>query len=109
MGKFRDLTGQTFGQLRVLERVENNKHGNAMWRCVCSGNGPACRGDTRVRSNSLLRREYNTQSCGCLVASHGHTRNTRPSPEYVAWIGMKARCHNLPCGCIDVCSMGRSI
>lgn len=35
MGKFQDLTGQTFGRWHVLERVENNKHGTARWKCQC--------------------------------------------------------------------------
>lgn len=34
MGKFKDLTGKTYGRLTVVERVEN-RHGAAQWRCQC--------------------------------------------------------------------------
>lgn len=35
MGNFQDLTGQKFGRLTVIERVENNKYGSAQWLCEC--------------------------------------------------------------------------
>lgn len=31
-----DLTNQQFGELTVLERVENSKDGRAQWKCQCS-------------------------------------------------------------------------
>lgn len=36
MSKLIDLTGQTFGDWKVLERAENNKAGKAMWLCLCT-------------------------------------------------------------------------
>lgn len=30
-----DLTNRKFGKFTALVRVENNKHGKAMWRCLC--------------------------------------------------------------------------
>jgi len=33
--KIIDLTGQTFGRLKVLEYVGINKDGKATWLCVC--------------------------------------------------------------------------
>ena len=35
MGKFIDLTGQRFGKLTVIERVENSKDNKAQWKCKC--------------------------------------------------------------------------
>src|SRR5208282_2593327 len=43
-----------------------------------------------------------TKSCGCLQreiriqshTTHGYARKGKQRPEYVAWLGMKARCHN---------------
>ena len=37
MTRFINITNKTFGDLLILGRVENNKHGKAMWlcRCVC--------------------------------------------------------------------------
>lgn len=34
--KVRDLTGQTFGKLTVIERAGSDKHGNALWKCQCN-------------------------------------------------------------------------
>lgn len=54
-----DLTGQTFGRLRVLHRVPMKKANGAVWECACT-----CGGRVAVTRQHLLRR--NTQSCGCL-------------------------------------------
>ena len=35
MSKVKDLTGQTFGRLKVLERAGSNKDGRALWLCKC--------------------------------------------------------------------------
>jgi hypothetical protein len=35
MAIFKDLTGQTFGLLTVLQRVENNSSGTAQWLYQC--------------------------------------------------------------------------
>ena len=59
MGKFKDLTGQKFGRLTVIERAENDKSGNVRWRCRCE-----C-GNFCVVAGGKLTSEH-TQSCGCL-------------------------------------------
>jgi hypothetical protein len=51
-----DLTGRTFGQLTVLERIKVNRGHN--WRCKCS-----CGKIHEVRGSSLLN--GGTVSCGC--------------------------------------------
>lgn len=58
MSSFIDLTGQTFGRLTVLERVENGTRGNAQWscRCVCG---------SRVTTQGGHLRTGHTVSCGC--------------------------------------------
>ena len=56
---FKDLTGQKFGSLTVIKRVENNKHGKAMWLCRCK-----CGNELKVLGNDL--RNGHTSSCGCL-------------------------------------------
>jgi hypothetical protein len=57
---FIDLTGQGFGQLVVLRRAENDRHGSARWACRCD-----CGKVTVVLSSSLRRGA--TRSCGCLA------------------------------------------
>lgn len=56
-GKAKDLTGQRFGRLTVIERAENYK-GRVMWLCKCD-----CGTVKPVRSDCLCNGA--TQSCGC--------------------------------------------
>lgn len=59
MGKFKDLTGQRFGRLTVIERVkEDTRH--VKWRCLCD-----CGKETIVYSGNLQR--GHTKSCGCYM------------------------------------------
>jgi hypothetical protein len=58
----RDLSGQRFGKLAVIERAGSDKRKQAMWLCRCD-----C-GKTHIaRGRLLLRGE--TRSCGCLKAA----------------------------------------
>lgn len=56
---FKDLTGQRFGKLIVLERVENDRFGHVNYKCQCD-----CGGITIVDATNL--RNGITNSCGCL-------------------------------------------
>ena len=56
--KLKDLTGQRFGRLTVIDRGPNAKE-QTRWNCVCD-----CGAATLVFGSSL--RNGNTQSCGCL-------------------------------------------
>lgn len=57
MSKLIDLTGQTFGKLKVLKKAEN-KSGKAYWTCQCEcGTIKDIRG-SHLRSGSII-------SCGC--------------------------------------------
>lgn len=62
MGKCTDLTGQKFGKLTVIERVENyidpKGRQRSRWLCKCE-----C-GDIIVVVGSSLKRGATT-SCGC--------------------------------------------
>jgi hypothetical protein len=53
-----DLTGKTFGRLRVLARAGSDSYRNARWLCLCS-----C-GRRLVVSGYHMRRGA-TSSCGC--------------------------------------------
>jgi len=55
---YQDLTGQVFGRLTALYKV-NNKNGKTMWHCKCS-----CGNECDVSTNGL--KTGNTSSCGCL-------------------------------------------
>lgn len=60
--KIKDLVGQTFGHLTVVERFSPIGGKKVFWKCVCS-----C-GHTCVVSGSNLK-TGNTTSCGCMNAS----------------------------------------
>lgn len=60
---FKDLTGQRFGKLTVLERVNppeylKDKH-SSYWKCKCD-----CGNLTVVKRNALI--DKRTRSCGCI-------------------------------------------
>ena len=50
--------GNIYGKLTVIERVENDKNGRAMWKCRCE-----CGKEVIVMGKNL--RSGNTKSCGC--------------------------------------------
>ena len=57
MGKFQDLTGQTFGYWTVIEKDSSLKSKQTYWICKCK-----CGKIKSVRADVLKR---NNQSCGC--------------------------------------------
>ena len=63
MGRLRDLTGQTFGRLTVIERVANRSSsgGNSIvqWFCDC-----ICQYTAIIAGYAII--SGRTQSCGCL-------------------------------------------
>lgn len=81
-----DLSGQRFGRLQVIQKLENSR-----WLCKCD-----CGNETTTTTNSLRRGE--TRSCGCLhkevvsttMKKHGKT-NTR---LHRIWRHIKYRCFN---------------
>lgn len=59
MTKVIDITGQKFGQLTVIERGPNDKHGHAQFWCQCD-----CGSPLKLIASSSLRKGL-TVSCGC--------------------------------------------
>lgn len=88
-----DLTGQRFGRLIALERVD--APGESRWNCRCD-----CGGEKTVLAYNL--RIGATQSCGCLHreriraanTTHGHTTGGKSSRTYRSWRHMRERCTN---------------
>lgn len=88
MGRFKDLTGMTFGMLTVVERAPNQGK-RVRWKCRCEcGNEVITRGDHLTSGHA--------KSCGCqqsknqfkLKHSMSHSR------IYRIWLGIKTRCFN---------------
>ena len=63
---FKDLTGQTFGYLTVIEPV-GHKNSCVLWRCKCK-----CGKYVDIRSTDLIH-GYTT-SCGCRKMSYGEEK-----------------------------------
>lgn len=88
-----DITGQTFGRLVAIERVENSKKGEARFRfkCQCGGNTISLGKDVR---------NGHTKSCGCLDRESTSGRATERNrihgmtntPEFRSWHSMIKRC-----------------
>ena len=86
----KDLTGQRFGRLTVIKRVEN-KGNQPRWLCQCE-----CGNQTVVAGRHLRNGEV--RSCGCLVKEKNSTLHTKHGMEgtkiYHVWCGIKNRCFN---------------
>lgn len=61
---FKDITGQTFGNLTALHRLPGSKNGSVMWRCRCELCGEEV--DYSYNTISYTR----VQSCGCQKKRH---------------------------------------
>lgn len=93
MAKLKNLIGQKFSRLLVVERAENNKFNQVQWLCKCD-----C-GNTKIaKAQSLVSGEC--KSCGCLkkeqdfinIIKVKHRKcNTR---LYNIWRDMKWRCNS---------------
>lgn len=87
MPKRIDITGQTYGYLKVLDFSHIDKHGKSIWLCQC-----ICGIKKTLSSNTL---KNDVISCGCRrrekTTTHGYsTIKFRP---YSIWSGMKQRCN----------------
>jgi len=91
MAKFIDLTGRKFGRLTVIERVVNDKWGNARWLCLCE-----CGREVIIYSGALNNGA--TQSCGCLhlerIKKSNSTHKKSNTLLYGVWSRMRNRCNN---------------
>lgn len=76
MSKFIDLTGQRFGRLTVIERVQNTKTGQTRWLCRCT-----CGCETTVNGHEL--RNGDTKSCGCLP--HARIKEDLTGRKFNRW------------------------
>jgi len=90
-----DLIGQKFGELAVIQRMDNDNCGHLRWLCKCN-----CGSEVIIRGYDLKR--GHTKSCGCLrkeitaqrLTKHGHTKNGKITGKYRSWQDMKKRCTN---------------
>lgn len=95
MPKLKDISGQKFGRLTAVERIDTDKRGELIWLCQCE-----CGNTTKVRSSHL--RNGRTKSCGCLKRErtiernfkHGACQNGETTRLYITWRNMRRRCQD---------------
>lgn len=82
--KMNDLTGRTFGRLKVVYRAPNDESENRVsWHCLC-----ACGGVKVATTKDLVT--GCTFTCGCARITHGKSG----SLLYKVWASMRERCNN---------------
>lgn len=86
MGKLKDLTGQKFGRLTVIERAEN-KGSQTYWRCKCE-----CGKEVIVNAYCLTHNH--TKSCGCFRNDFAATHKMYQTKIYKTWENINSRCNN---------------
>lgn len=92
MRKRLDITGERYGKLVVLGRVEHlTKRNPWLVKCDC--------GNTHISSMAALR-GGSTKSCGCLKTEenksrtkHGHRKGGKETPTWSSYRAMKRRCY----------------
>lgn len=88
MGRYKDITGQQFGRLTVIEYVGANKSRLAMWKCKCSCGNIITTAGKRLRDGT-------SKSCGCYrmenISGHGATHKMTGTRIYKEWSLMKYR------------------
>lgn len=91
MGRFRDLTGERFGRLLVIQKNGYNKHHQLYWLCECD-----CGNFKNVLGCVLSRGD--TNSCGCLakesIAKVNYRHGMAKTPIYGLWHAMIQRCYD---------------
>ena len=93
--KLIDLTGQVYGRLTVIKRVDDyispSGDRKVQWLCKCK-----CGKEVIVTGNNL--KNGNSKSCGCynreLLPKINSTHNASNTRLYHIWTCMKDRCYN---------------
>ena len=83
--RFKDLTGQVFGLLTVVQEAGKVANGLVLWECLCE-----CGRVKNVRGACLRNGE--TTSCGRHMAEIRGTHGKSRDPIYARWHGMVQRC-----------------
>lgn len=87
----KNLIGQKFGRLTVIEQSKNDRLGNRQWLCKCD-----CGNTKIIRTHDL--KTGKVQSCGCLrlerlkkaLTKHGQS----DTKLHQVYFKMKGRCYN---------------
>jgi hypothetical protein len=89
--QYKNLQGEKFGRLTVIDIVGRSKARKILWSCMCE-----CGNTSIVLSSDLTAGK--TISCGCARLEKLKERNTKHGNAktrlYRIWCAMKTRCYN---------------
>lgn len=87
----KDLTGNKYGKLLVVEKAKKRSGGNYFWICACD-----CGDFSVVRGTYLV--QGHTKSCGCMrkesLRDVANVHGKSGSRIYRIWQNMRRRCYN---------------
>lgn len=87
--KPKDLTGNKYGRLSAVQRLERSPNAGYFWKCLCD-----CGKETKVTIGNL--QSGHVLSCGCLrneISADIHrTHGMTGTKEYKCWVKMRERC-----------------
>ena len=98
--RLKDISGQRFGRLTVVDFVDFAPNRVSRWLCRCD-----CGNTKVIRKSNLVGKnpKTNTRSCGCQkidaqkkrLTTHGETKHgATQSKEYNCWRNIIQRCYN---------------
>lgn len=91
----KDLTGKTYGRLKVLER--HSDVCPVKWLCYCDPTLGGCSSYVIRTSYSLTRKGVEIKSCGCYhkerLSSYASKHKECSSRLYNIWVCMRSRCY----------------
>ena len=98
--RFQDLTGKTFGRLKVVKYLGRCYSAANTFRNFWGANCSCGLKDVPVQTADL--NSGSIRSCGCLNDErrlercfvHGHSTRSEKTPTYYTWLAMRDRCHN---------------
>lgn len=87
----KDLTGNKYGRLVAVKRLEMSPNAGYFWECSCE-----CGGTTKVTIGNL--NSGHTLSCGCLQKDNAYrTHGLSKTTEYKSWLKIKERIFDPNC------------
>lgn len=62
----RDLSGQKYNKLTIIEKASSERNGDVKWNCECD-----CGNFVKVSTDHLTRKKNPVKSCGCIRLLYG--------------------------------------
>lgn len=86
--KVKDITGQKFGRLTIISKMNNYHKKRVWWLCICD-----CGNLVEISGTTL--RSGHTKSCGCLNHEPTNYKHGKAHTRlYKIYHAMKKRCYN---------------